>query len=297
MSEYVITILVYTGIYAIAVLGLNITWGFAGQVNLGQAAFVGIGAMTSAILTMRLGIPFWLALIASGFSALVIGLLLGMISIRLKHDFLAITTIGFNFIITGIFQYYDIFGGTIGIIGVPPPELFGYKLRSISYLALVYAILVIVITITLWIKKTWIGRAFEALSEDEVAAQSLGIDARKYKILAFAIGTMFAGISGSLLAHFKTSITYEDFIFPKSIEILSMSVLGGMDSIPGAFLGSFIVKLLPEIIRPLMELRLAFYSLIILVVLIFMPEGILGRRSILSRQLSKLMKKHIGREI
>lgn len=290
MSEYVITILIYTGIYAIAVLGLNITWGFAGQVNLGQAAFVGIGAMTSAILTMQLKVPFWLALVASGLSALVIGLLLGTISIRLKHDFLAITTIGFNFIITGIFQYYDIFGGTIGIIGIPYPDVFGYRLKGAGYMALVYAVLAIAMVATLWIRRSWIGKAFDALSEDEVAAQSLGIDVRKYKILAFAIGTMFAGISGSLLAHFKTSITYEDFIFPKSIEILSMSVLGGMDSIPGAFLGSFIVKVLPEVIRPLMELRLAFYSLIILVVLIFMPEGILGRRSILPRQLNRFVR-------
>lgn len=295
VNEYLITLLSEIGIYAIAALGLNITMGYAGQVNLGQAAFVGIGAMTSAILTMRLGLPFWISFIIAGLVSLSIGLLLGIVSIRLRHDFLALTTIGFNFIVVGIFEYYEIFGGTTGIIGIPRPMIFGYKLRGASFAVLVYTVLALAMLGAWWIRRSWIGRAFEAIGEDEIAAQSMGIDVRKYKILAFAIGAALAGLSGSLLAHFKTSITYEDFAFSKSIEILSMSVLGGMDSILGAFIGSAIVKLLPEVIRPLMEFRLAFYSLIIVIVLAFMPEGILGRGSIIAKLL-KLERKRGGRK-
>jgi branched-chain amino acid transport system permease protein len=289
LNEYVITLLSEIGIYAIAALGLNVTWGYAGQVNLGQAAFIGIGAMTSAILTLHYGAPFWLALLLSWIISMVIGLLLGLVSIRLRYDFLAISTIGFNFIVVGVFQYHDIFGGTVGITGIPRPIIFGFKLSGLSYTILVYLMFGLASILVWWIRRSWIGKAFEAINEDEIAAQSLGINVKKYKVLAFAVGTGLAGLSGSLLAHFKTSILYEDFAFSKSIEIISMSALGGMDSILGALVGSAIVKLLPEIIRPLMEIRLAFYSILIMLVLIFMPEGILGRRSVLSRQLNSMV--------
>ncbi len=293
VAEYYITLLTLVGIYSIAALGLNITMGFAGQINLGQAAFLGIGAMTSVILTMNLGFPFIAGFFMSGLVSLLIGLILGVISIRLRHDFLAITTIGFNFIVVGIFSYYEIFGGSTGIIGIPYPEILGYKLSQIGFALFVYAVLVLAMLGAVWIKKSWIGKAFEALREDEDVAQSMGIDVRKYKILAFAIGTALAGFSGSLLAHFQTSISYENFLFVNSIKILSMSVLGGLDSIIGALIGSAIVVLFPELFRPLMEYRLAFYSLIIILVLIFMPEGIAGKQNVMRKWLGLSEKKRI----
>lgn len=293
ISAYYITLLTDIGIYAIAALGLNITMGYAGQVNLGQAAFVGIGAVTSALLTLNLGLPFWISFLAAGLASLLIGVLLGAVSIRLRHDFLAITTIGFNFIVVGIFEYYEIFGGTMGIIGIPQPKIFGYTLRRTGFAILVYVVLAAAMLGTWWIERSWLGRAFRAISEDEEAAQSMGIDPRKYKILAFAIGAALAGFSGSLLAHFKTSITYQNFAFDKSIEILTMSILGGMDSILGAVVGSAVVKLLPEVFRPLMEYRLAIYSLAIVVILVFMPQGIVGRGSPLIKWLG-LERKERG---
>ena len=285
MSLYYITLLTDIGIYAIAALGLNITMGYAGQVNLGQAAFVGIGAITSALLTINVGLPFWIAFMASGLMALLIGVLLGAVSIRLRHDFLAITTIGFNFIVVGVFEYYEVFGGTTGIIGIPAPSIMGHRLRGASFMLLVYVVLAASVLATWWIEKSWLGRAFQAIREDEEAAQSMGIDPRKYKILAFAIGAALAGFSGSLLAHFKTSITYQNFGFDKSIEILTMSIMGGMDTITGALVGSAVVKLLPEVFRPFMEYRLAIYSVVIVLVLVFMPQGIAGRGSPLLRWL------------
>ncbi|MEB3780693.1 MAG: branched-chain amino acid ABC transporter permease [Desulfurococcales archaeon] len=277
--EYYITLAIQIGIYSIAAIGLNITMGYAGQVNLGQAAFLGIGAMTSAILTTKLGASFWLALPLAGALAGATGVALGFISTRLRHDFLAITTIGFNFIVVYIFLYYKVFGGSYGIINIPRPELLGFKLRGIYYAILVYALLAVLAYAALRIERTWMGMAFKLLREDEEAAMSLGVDPRKYKVLAFSIGAAYGGIAGSLLAHFKTVIVYSDFEFVYSIMILSMSILGGIDSVYGGIAGAAIVILLPEVFRPLMEYRVIMYSALIVVMLLLMPSGILGKQS------------------
>ncbi len=279
--SYMVTLAILVGAYAIATMGLNITMGRAGQVNLGQAGFVGVGAMASAILTTSYGLPFWAGLLAAAVASMAIGVLLGLVSIRLKHDFLAITTIGFNFIVVYIFLYYDVFGGSTGITGVPWPSIAGYTIRGPAYALLVW-ILVVLLGVAAWyIDKTWLGMAFEAVAEDEDVAESIGIDVRKYKVLAFSIGAMYGGIAGALLAHFKHYVVYSDFEFIYSIMILTMSIVGGMDTVYGAVAGAAIVILLPEAIRPLMEYRMVMYSLLILFMLLAMPTGLFGRRSIL----------------
>ncbi|MCE4612931.1 MAG: branched-chain amino acid ABC transporter permease [Desulfurococcales archaeon] len=291
LPEYYVTLAIQVGIYAIAALGLNITMGKAGQVNLGQAAFMGIGAMASAILTLRLGLPFWLALPASGLLAGLAGTLLGLVSVRLRHDFLAITTIGFNFIVVYVFLYYEVFGGSYGIIGIPRPTIAGLELKSLYYAILVYAILALLMAIARFFDKTWGGIAFKLVREDEEAAMSLGVDVRKFKIIAFALGAAYGGIAGSLIAHFKTVIVYSDFEFVYSIMILSMSIIGGLDSIPGALVGASIVILLPEIFRPLTEYRYIMYTSIIAVMLLYMPSGILGSGSPVTKLYRKLVQK------
>ncbi len=293
IEMYYVTLFTVIGAYAIATLGLNITMGYAGQVNLGQAAFVGIGAFTSAILTTRLGFSFWVALPLSGLVAMGIGVLLGLVSIRLRHDFLAITTIGFNFIVVAIFLYYDLFGGSFGIINIPRPVLMGFKLKGLSYMLLVYVILAASMAFNKWIEKSWMGMAFEALREDEEAAQSMGIDVRKFKILAFSIGAGFGGIAGSLLAHFKTYIVYSDFEFPISIMILTMCIMGGMGSVYGPFVGSAIVILIPEIFRPLMQYRMVMYTVFLLLLLRFMPEGLVGRESPIDRAIRNILRREV----
>ena len=282
-SMYLITLLITIGIYALATLGLNITMGYAGQVNLGQAAFLGIGAFTSAILTTRYGVSFWIALPLAGIIAFLIGILVGMVSIRLKQDFLAITTIGFNFIVIAIFLYYDFFGGSYGIINIPHPTIFGHVLYGLGYLLLVLIILALAMYFNYWMEKSWLGMALRALKEDEEAAESMGIDVRKYKIIAFSLGAFFAGIAGSLLAHFKTYIVWSDFSFSISVMLLTMCILGGMESIYGPIVGASIVVFLPEIFRPLMDYRLIIYAIFLLLLLKYMPEGIIGRGSYLDR--------------
>ncbi len=287
IGMYYITLLIWILIYAIAVMGLNITMGYAGQVNLGQAAFIGIGAFTSAILTMKFGISFWIALPLSGLISFIAGMLLGAISIRLKYDFLAMTTIGFNFIMVAIFLYYPIFGGSFGLLGVPRPRIFGYKLTGVTYLALVFVIFLICLLVNIWIERSWLGLAFEAIREDEDAAQTLGIDVKKFKVLAFAIGAGMAGIAGSLYAHFSMRVAYSDFTFAKSIELLSMCILGGLGTVYGPIIGTALVIILPEIFRPLRQYRLIMHTLILIILLRFQPQGLLGKGSYLETKIKK----------
>jgi branched-chain amino acid transport system permease protein len=262
--------------------------GSAGQVNLGQAAFIGIGAFTSAILTTNYSTPFVVSLIVAGLMATGAGALLGLISVRLREDFLAITTIGINFVAVSVFQYYPLFGGTFGIGNIPRPVFLGYELSGAAYMGLVYAVLTLCILGALWTRRSWLGLAFKAIKEDEIAAMSMRIDVRKFKMIAFAIGAGYGGLAGCLLAHFRTYIVFSDFTFDFSIELLTIVVLGGLGSIAGATLGTVIVVLIPEIVRPLLQYRLAIYILMLIVILRFQPEGLLGEKSIIPKYLTSM---------
>jgi branched-chain amino acid transport system permease protein len=270
--------------------------GSAGQVNLGQAAFIGIGAFTSAILTTQYSTPFVVNLVISGMTAMGAGALLGLISVRLRADFLAITTIGINFVAVSVFQYYPLFGGSFGIGDIPRPVFFGYELSGAAYMALVYAVLTLCIMGALWTRRSWLGLAFKAIKEDEIAAMSMRIDVRKFKMIAFAIGAGYGGLAGCLLAHFRTYIVFSDFKFDFSIELLTIVVLGGLGSIAGASLGTAIVVLLPEIVRPLLQYRLVIYILMLIVILRFQPGGLLGEKSALPKYITRIVARVHQRE-
>ncbi len=288
---YLITLLTFIGIYALATLGLNIIIGQAGQINLGQAAFVGIGGFTSAILTTSYNISFWIAFPLAGIVAFLVGVLIGLVSIRLKQDFLALTTIGFNFIVVAIFLYYDIFGGSFGIINIPIPSIFGISLQGLYYMIFVFVILALAMFFYHWIDISWLGMALRAIKENEDAAESMGIDVKKYKVIAFALGAMLAGLAGSLLVHFKTYTVYSDYDFSVSIMLLTMCILGGVDSVYGPIIGAGIVILLPEIFRPLAEYRLITYAIFLIVLLKYMPQGIIGHGGYLDKKIRTFLKK------
>lgn len=296
LEAYPITLLTIIGTYAIAAIGLNLTMGSAGQVNLGQAAFIGIGAFTSAILTTEYSMPFVVSLLVSGLMAMIGGTILGLISVRLREDFLAITTIGINFVAVSVFQYYPLFGGSFGIGDIPRPSFFGFELSGPSYAGLVYVVLSLCILGALWTRRSWLGLAFKAIKEDEIAALSMRIDVRKFKMIAFAIGAGYGGLAGCLLAHFRTYIVYSDFTFSFSIELLTIVVLGGLGSIAGTTMGTAIVVLFPEVIRPLLQYRLVIYILMLIVLLRFQPEGLLGEKSALSRYLHSIVVRLYRRE-
>jgi len=280
---YFITIGIIVGIYVILTLSLNIISGYAGQASLGHAAFFGIGAYASAMLTLKLGLNFWLALPLAMVAAGIIGALVGIISLRIKGDFLAVTTIGINFVIVSIFEYSDFFGGAYGISNIRYPELFGLRISKGHYLALVIVFAILVALFCRVISKSWLGLALETIRENEDAAEASGINCKKFKILAFAIGCALAGLAGVLYAHFMRFITPPDFAFPTSITIVSMMVVGGIGTIRGGILGALFMAALPEILRPLANYRLLFYGGLIVLIARFLPQGLFGDNPYLVR--------------
>ncbi|MFA5621485.1 MAG: branched-chain amino acid ABC transporter permease [Thermovirgaceae bacterium] len=287
MGGYFSTVAIMIGIYALVASGLNIIVGFAGQISLGHAAFFGIGAYSSALLCTKAGFSFWWSLPLATLITGLIGALLGIPSLRVRDDFLAITTIGINFIVRSIFLYVPFFGGALGIGGIPTPVLFATRLRGQYYLALILVLLALVTWFTFLFVRTWTGLATEAMREEETAAGAMGISHVRFKILAFTIGSAMAGLGGVLYAHFVNFISPDDFGFPVSIMLLSMAVLGGMGSIWGPILGAIVLGSLPELFRPLVQYRMLLYGIALLLVIRFQPQGILGEGSILGRLVSR----------
>jgi len=286
----VITIGTLIAIQAIAVCGLNVIVGYAGQISLGHAAFFGIGAYTAALFATKAGLSFWASLpIVIAISALI-GLLLGLPSIRVREDFLAITTIGINFIVEAIFRYVPFFGGALGIGGIPKIAFYGVRLKGISFFILCLVFLFLVIGLCYWLKKSWASLACYAIREEEQAASTLGISPVKFKLLAFVIGTAIAGIGGSLYAHYMQFISAGDFSFPISVGFLSMLVLGGMGTLWGPVLGTLILGILPEIFRPLVDYRILLYTILLLIMIRFQPGGLLGEGSAMRRIFEPLLR-------
>jgi len=289
MNAYVITIATIIVINAITVVGLNVIVGYAGQISLGHAAFVGIGAYSAALLSTKAGLSFWTALPAviaiSGF----IGLLLGLPSLRVKDDFLAITTIGINFIVEAIFLYIPFFGGALGIGGIPRIMLFGIKIKGLAFFLLCLIFLSLTLFICRWFTRSWAGLASFAIREEESASSSMGISPMRFKLLAFVLGTAIAGLGGALYAHYMRFISASDFSFPVSISLLSMLVLGGMGNLWAPLIGALILGSLPEIFRPLVNYRILFYTFLLLLMIRFQPGGLLGEESFARRVLSSVL--------
>jgi branched-chain amino acid transport system permease protein len=288
LSGYLITLATIIAINGIVACGLNVIVGFAGQISLGHAAFFGIGAYTAALLATKAGLSFWAALpLVIAVSALI-GLLLGIPSLRVREDFLAITTIGINFIVEAIFNNFEFFGGALGIGGIPRVELFDLKLRGTEFLALCLFFLAVVMVVCWWLTRCWAGLACFALREEETAAASVGISPVRFKLLAFVLGTAMAGLGGALYAHFMRFISASDFAFPLSVSLLSMVVVGGMGTLWGPILGACIIGVLPEVFRPLVDYRILFYTMLLLLMIRFQPGGLLGENSAARRVLAKM---------
>ncbi|WP_312334316.1 branched-chain amino acid ABC transporter permease [Anaerospora hongkongensis] len=278
-DDYVLRILIMSGIFVMLTLSLNLVTGFTGQFCLGWAAFYGIGAYTSALLTMKAGLSFWLAMPLGGFMAALFGLLLGLPTMRLKEIYLAITTLGFGEIIRLIMlNWTDLTRGSMGLPGIPAPSILSYEISSNQ--AYYYFILVLVLITVAAMRRlidSRTGRALIAIREDELAAKSMGIDVTAYKMLAFAVGAFFAGLAGSFYAHYTSFIDPHTFSFTESIAILAMAVLGGLGSINGSILGAVILTVVPELLRGIAEYRLIVFGLIMMAVMLLRPQGIFGK--------------------
>jgi branched-chain amino acid transport system permease protein len=289
LSAYLITLATIIAINAIVACGLNVIVGFAGQISLGHAAFFGIGAYSAALLATKAGLSFWAAIPCVIALTALIGLLLGIPSLRVREDFLAITTIGINFIVEAVFLYIPFFGGALGIGGIPRVAVFDLKLRGGEFFCLCLFFLSLVLAACWWLGRCWAGLACFALREEETAAASMGISPVRFKLLAFVIGTGMAGLGGALYAHFMRFISATDFAFPMSVSLLSMVVVGGMGTLWGPVLGALIIGILPELFRPLIDYRMLFYTLLLLLMIRFQPGGLLGANSAARRVLAKVL--------
>jgi branched-chain amino acid transport system permease protein len=278
-NEYVSRVINTILIYSILSLGLNLVTGFAGQLSLGHAAFYGIGAYATAILGLRLGIPFPLTLVASGVIACLFGVLLGIPTFRVGGDYLCIVTIGFAEIIRLVFlNWMSLTRGPMGLPGVPPAQLFSFVFstnRSYYYLFLVLAGLTLFVIYR--IVNSQIGRAFMAIREDPIAASAMGVNITYYKILAFAIGAFFAGIAGSCFAHYLMFVGPNSFNVDESLIILQTVILGGLGSIPGCLLGTVIMIVIPELFRAIYLYRMLWSGVLLIVLMLWRPQGILGK--------------------
>ena len=272
MNAYYRGVVIDIGIAIILAVSLNLINGHTGQFSLGHAGFMSVGAYVSAMLTLEFqkslgeALPwiFLPALIAGGLVAALAGLLVGVPSLRLKGDYLAIVTLGFGEIIRVIFQNVDAAGAASGLSGIP-------RLTGLAWTFTLAAVTVYVVGCL--VNSTY-GRGFFAVHDDEVAASSMGLNPTRYKVTAFVIGAFFAGIAGGLFAHHKTSITPQVFDFMKSFEIVLMVILGGMGKTGGVILAAIVLTVLPEPLRQFSEYRMIVYALLIICIMIARPQGL-----------------------
>ena len=283
ISGYFITIFITIVIYAMLAHSLNIITGHAGQISLGHAAFFGIGAYTSAMLYSEAGFPFWISVPMAAAVAGIVGALLGIPCLRVRDDFLAITTMGINFVVEAIFLYIPFFGGAMGIGGINLPKWFGREMTKPEYFILILVVFLLLLLLDRWMGRSWIGLAWASIREDEEAAGAMGVDVVRFKVLAFILGSAIAGLAGGFYAHFLTFIMPQNFGFGQSIVILSMVVFGGIGSRWGPIVGAVILGILPEVSRPIMEYRILIYGILLLGMMRFQPGGLLGPESILPK--------------
>ena len=266
-------------IYSIAVLGLNILLGMTGQLNLAQAAFWGIGAYAAALLNTRLGWPFWATLIAAPLIAAAFGVLLGLPTLRLAGRYLALATLGFGIVISLVAENWrDFTGGVDGIPGIAPPSLAGVRFATndrFYYVALVCLIVAVLVQVK--IKHSRMGRAFHAIKENELAAELSGVDVFKYRVIAFALCSAYAGLAGQLFAHGTKYVSADTFFADVSILFVCMLMIGGVGSIAGPIIGASLLTLIPEWLRFLQgPWAMAVFGLAIIFIVRFMPEGLVS---------------------
>ncbi len=284
ISAYYLQVMILVGINIIMATSLNLVVGYTGQLSIGHAAFMSIGAYTAALVTLNLGLPFALSLLAGAFVAMLFGILIGMPTLKLKGDYLAIATLGFGEIVRIVFLNLKITGGAVGLRGIPKET------------TLLWVIVAAIFTLFILkrVLKSRVGRAFIAIREDETAAETMGINSTYYKVLSFGVGAFFAGLGGGLFAHYFRYIHPNSFGFMRSIEQLCMVVLGGLGNMTGAIIGALLVTSIPELLRASAEYRLVFYGAILIIMMRVRPQGIWGEKVVAGRggwRDSKLFKR------
>jgi len=280
-NNYIKRIISTIYIYCLLSMGNMIISGHTGMLNMGHSAFWGTGAYISAILMTAYGMPFWVGFLAAGVGAGIAGLIISIPCLRLSTDFLSLITTAFQYIfLTIVRNWMSMTRGPMGLTAIPPISLFGYRFSSpiaVYYFLMVMAIIAYIILNN--IVKSKFGRAMEATRDDEIGARSVGVKTDFVKILAFVIGTVFAGFAGSLYASYISYISPSNFVYDQSLIFMQMCIIGGLGSIPGAIIGAVFFTVMPEIIRPLAVYRVGVGGLIMIAFMLFRPQGLLGSRA------------------
>ncbi|WP_050476647.1 branched-chain amino acid ABC transporter permease [Herbaspirillum rhizosphaerae] len=263
------TVIFSVGVNAMLALSIYVTLS-CGLLSLANAAFMGIGAYVASLITMQAGLPFPVALAAGGALPALVALVIGIPTLRLSGVYLAMATLGFGEVVRVVVLNMDITGGPMGLNGVPPVTEWWH--------------IVLLLGVTVYflarVRRSKIGRAFEAIKEDEVAARLMGVNVAGYKLLAFVIGAAIAGVAGALNAHYTFTIGPNNYGFENAVDILTMAVFGGTSNLIGPMIGSTILSLLPEVLRHFKDFRLAANGLILILVVLYLPKGIWDPRRI-----------------
>ncbi len=265
------------GVLTIAAIGLNLTLGYAGQVSLAQGTFVGIGAYTVALLTQA-GWPFAVAFVAAGALCFAVGWILGYPALRVQHHYLAFVTLAFTTLVFLVLRNEQwLTNGVYGINGIPRPALFGWSTnKALNFYFFSLGVLTVLSLVTWWLLRSPWGRAFVALRENPLRAQSLGLDTRRYTLMVFAIGSSLGGLSGALYAPLVQFIEPNSFALGMSFNLLLMVIVGGSGYFLGPFVGALVAVLLPEWMRVAEGYYLIVYAALVMVMMAFCPSGILG---------------------
>jgi branched-chain amino acid transport system permease protein len=279
IDPYFLDVMTGVGINIILAVSLNLVNGYTGQFSLGHAGFMSVGAYLSAAVTILLGprilgadggtalgqgLLFLGALVVGGLGSATAGLVVGIPSLRLKGDYLALVTLGFGEIIRVVFQNVDSLGGALGLNGIP----------AYTTVFWVYSVAAVTVFTVVCLVRSTYGRGFIATHDDEIASEAVGLNTTRYKIVAFVVSAFFAGMAGGLYGHFKLTITPTGFDFAKSIEIVVMVILGGMGNTPGVIMAAILLTILPEFLRSVEQYRMVMYSVLLIILMLVRPKGL-----------------------
>jgi branched-chain amino acid transport system permease protein len=289
-NRYYLTLANQVGIATIGAIGLNILVGYTGQISLGQGGFLAVGAYAAGILTAQLGLPWYLSILAACLLTALVGALFGIPSLRLKGLYLAIATLAAQEIILWVVTHWDALTGGVDALVVPNPTLFGIQMNTdFNFYWIIWILAGVTALLTTNLFRTHFGRAFIAIRDQDIAAEVMGVNLFRYKLLAFALSSFFVGLAGALTAHYRSIVTWERFTIEVSVLYLAMIIIGGLGSVKGSFFGAAFMTLLPAILTnlgralkstfPFIDAIIPFiqqaaFGLVIILFLIFEPEGL-----------------------
>ncbi len=282
-NPYVLHVLIMAGVFAVLAMSLNLLLGYTGQLSLGHAAFFGIGAYTSALLTLRLEWSFWVGLVAGAALAGAAGGAIGRLALKLRGAYFVLVTISFAGVISLVSQnWMELTNGPLGLPGVPAPELFGWSLRTKSaYYFLVLAAVALSYVVCRRLVRSRVGRAFLALRGNEPLAESVGVDPTRYLVVATVTSAAMAGVGGVLYAHYTRFVSPEVFLFSYTVTMVIMVIAGGKGTLAGPIVGAIIFTALPEALREVVawQWQMVLYGAVLLGLIYFVPRGLVRERA------------------